>query len=496
MNISKYFAAKKDLYTQNIKGRFRNLKNILNIIFLTIYILTPLIRFKRDALDVSVANQAVLFDFKESKIYFFIFEIWPNETYYLASILILAAVGLFFITSLFGRIWCGYSCFQTVWSDIFLMVERFFQGDRNQRIINNRKSTIKNFIKKLLTHCSWLLISLLTGLVFICYFDDAILIYQNLFRGNFTFLTFNQWGWCFGIAFMTYIMAGFAREHVCIYMCPYAKFQSVMFDDDSLIISYDQKRGEPRGKISNKTTQNQSSINQFDNSEIFKDRGHCIDCKQCVVVCPQGIDIRDGLQMECIACGLCIDACDDIMKKIGLPTGLIRYDTKRNLDNPNIKNRFKIFRPRTFYYLAIITIISSITIFNLANKKIFDFAVSQNRNPLFIRLSDGSIRNKYHLDITNKSHQDEILNIKIIGNSSAIIKINNQQYHNINVDKNSNMIIAKKNDRTKIDFFITIDEKYLQNFNYEKEGMIDLMLEIENQDKNIKQNIAINFIAE
>ncbi len=398
--LEQFFAARKRTYPQSVKGKFRKLKWILNSVFLTIYFLTPFIRFDRAG---SAPNQALLIDLPGSKAYFFFIEIWPQEVYYLAGILIIAAVALFFITSLFGRIWCGYACFQTVWTDIFVGIERLFQGDRNQRIILDRKNNFKKFWRKSLTHLSWIIVSVLTGYGFVCYFNDAILLTKNIFLGEFDL---NIWGWILGIALSTYIMAGFAREQVCTYMCPYARFQSAMFDKNTLIITYDEKRGEPRGKKG-------------------QGNGDCIDCKQCVVVCPTGIDIRDGLQMECIACGLCVDACDNIMEKIGLPKGLIRYDTMDHLLDPTPKKKFKFLRPRTFLYSTILTLVCGIMLRSLLLKPELEVATIPDRNPIFVTLSDGSVRNGYTIKIANKTHEKKTFDLKITAPKGAILKLQN-----------------------------------------------------------------------
>lgn len=409
----KLFEAKKRLYPQNVKGRFRKLKWILNTVFLSIFFFSPFIRFERAG---EAPSQAILIDFPHSKAYFFFIEIWPQEVYYLAGILIIAAVALFFVTSLFGRIWCGYACFQTVWTDIFIALERLFQGDRNDRILLDRKKNFSKFWRKFLTHFSWIIVSLLTGYAFVSYFTDSILFTKNIFHGEIspTFL-----GWILGIAAMTYIMAGFAREHVCAYMCPYARFQSAMFDKNTLIITYDEKRGEARGKMKQ--------------GEDFKNRGHCIDCKQCVVVCPTGIDIRNGLQMDCIACGLCVDACDNVMEKIGLPKGLIRYDTLNHLLDPIPEKKFKILKPRTFLYAAILTVVCGIMLRNLILKPTLETNVVPDRNPTFVTLSDGSIRNGYTIKLMNKTHEPKIFSLKISDPSEAVLKLQNGDLNHLEV---------------------------------------------------------------
>jgi cytochrome c oxidase accessory protein FixG len=442
--LEQFFEARKRTYPQSVKGKFRKLKWILNSVFLTIYFLTPFIRFDRSG---AVSNQAVLIDLPGSKAYFFFIEIWPQEVYYLAGILIIAAIALFFITSLFGRIWCGYACFQTVWTDIFVGLERVFQGDRNQRIILDRKKNFEKFWRKSLTHLSWIIVSVLTGYGFVCYFNDAILLTKNIFHGEFDA---NICGWILGIAFSTYIMAGFAREQVCAYMCPYARFQSAMFDKNTLIITYDEKRGEPRGKKG-------------------QGNGDCIDCKQCVVVCPTGIDIRNGLQMECIACGLCVDACDNIMQKIGLPKGLIRYDTMDHLLDPTPAKKFKILKPRTFFYSAVLALVCGIMLRSLILKPTLEISAIPDRNPIFVTLSDGSIRNGYTIKIANKTHEKKIFGLKITAPESAILKFQNGDLSDLEVAPDSvgnfkvfailpKDLVAKSDDGRGLLEFVVTDE--------------------------------------
>ena len=412
--LEQYFAAQKRLYPQSVKGKIRSLKWLLNFIFLSIYFFTPFLRYDRGA---TAPNQAILIDLPNSKAYFFSIEIWPQEVYYLMGILVIAAVALFFVTSLFGRIWCGYACFQTVWTDIFIALEKVFQGDRNARIILDRKRNFEKFWRKGLTHLSWIIVSILTGYAFVNYFYDSIELTKNIFHA---IIPANAMGWSLGIAGATYIMAGFAREHVCTYMCPYSRFQSAMFDNNTLIISYDTKRGEPRAKMSADTD--------------FSKRGHCIDCKQCVVVCPTGIDIRNGLQMECIACGLCVDACNNIMDKVGLPRGLIRYDTINHLLDPRPEKKFKIFKPRTFFYATILLIACTLLIGSLMTKSTLEITTIPDRNPLFVTLSDGSVRNGYQIKISNKTHEHKIFALKILAPQEAILKSQNADLSRLEVD--------------------------------------------------------------
>lgn len=448
--LGEYFAARKRLYPQSVKGRFRRLKSILNTVFLSIYLLSPLIRFDRGE---GSPNQAILIDLPGSKIYFFWIEIWPQEIYYLAGILLIAAVILFFVTSLFGRIWCGYACFQTVWTDIFVAFEKLFQGDRNARIILDRKNNFEKFWRKAATHFSWIVVSLITGYGFACYFNDAISLHKNL--------TFNIWGWILGIAASTYIMAGFAREQVCTYMCPYSRFQSAMFDKNTLIISYDEKRGEPRGKW---------------DGNVAKTQGHCIDCKQCVVVCPTGIDIRNGLQMECIACGLCIDACDNVMEKIGLPKGLIRYDTMAHMIDPKPEKKFKILKPRSIYYATILTLVCGIMIRSLLYKPTLEVSAIPDRDPIFVRLSDGSIRNGYSIKIVNKTHERKTFALKILHPSEASAKIVNADLENLVVDHD---------EAATFKVFVTLPKDFLDQ-NEEGRGLVEFIITDDVEEKKVQ----------
>jgi cytochrome c oxidase accessory protein FixG len=471
--LNQLFEKKPRLYPQNVKGYFRRLKWFLNFMFLTIYLFSPALRYHRGG---GAPDQAILIDLPNSRAYFFFIEIWPSEVYYLAGILIFAAVILFFITSLFGRIWCGYACFQTVWTDIFIAIERLFQGDRNQRILLDRKkNSLEKFFKKFFTHLVWIIIGLITGFGFIGYFNDYFGLANNLIHFDFTSA---KLGWIIGIAGATYVMAGFAREHVCTYMCPYARFQSAMFDKNTLIITYDEKRGEQRGK--------------YKQGDSFENRGHCIDCKQCVVVCPQGIDIRDGLQMECIACGLCIDACDNIMEKVGLPKGLIRYDTLKNLENTDkSKNtKFRFWRGRTIFYLFITIIVSSVMIGNLTFKKTLRVEMIPNRNPIFVTLSDESVRNGYSLKITNETHEQKNFSIIVLSPTELELKIASAT----GIDQN-NLPVGPGSISSFI-IYATLPKSFFDNneaINRDGRNIIELEI-IDNQTKK-SQKLSTIFIS-
>lgn len=396
-----YFEKQKKIYPKKVKGVYRNLKWISMVVTLAIYYLTPFVRWDRGP---HVPDQAVLIDLDKGRAYWLWFEIWPQEVYILTGILIVAAIALFFVTSILGRVWCGYLCFQTVWTDLFVWVERLVQGDRNQRKkLCEGPWTWEKIYKLTITHFLWLVIGWCTAGSFVLYFNDAPTLVRSFINLNVspTVLWFIG-----GLTFSTYLMAGFAREQVCTFMCPYARFQSAMFDKDTLIIGYDKVRGEPRGK--------------HKKGESWDGKGDCINCTACVQVCPMGIDIRDGLQMDCIACGLCIDACDDIMDKIELPRGLIRYDTETNLESGK-SERKPLFRARTIYYIVILLVVSVIVLYSLVSRPLLEMTALHDRNPIFVQLSDGSIRNGYEIKILNKTHQNRNYQIKIDGLEDAEI---------------------------------------------------------------------------
>ncbi|MEX0298046.1 MAG: cytochrome c oxidase accessory protein CcoG, partial [Kordiimonas sp.] len=376
------------------------------IALLGIYYLAPFLRWDRGE---HAPDQAILIDMSTQRAYFFFIEIWPQEVYYLTGILILAAIGLFLATSLFGRVWCGYACPQTVWTDLFVWVERIIQGDRAKRLkLYKAPWSFEKIWKLGLTHSIWLVIGLFTGGAWVFYFNDAPTLLEQIIHFD---VPWSVLSWIVALTGSTYLMAGFAREQVCTYMCPYARFQSAMFDKDTLIIGYDEERGEKRGK--------------HKKGESWDDRGHCVDCTACVQVCPMGIDIRDGLQMECIACGLCVDACNNVMHKLELPEGLIRYDTTSNQESrkKGLADTFRIFRPRTYYYASIIAIVGGFILYGLMNRSETELHVLHDRNPLFVQLSNGDVRNGYDIKILNKTHEDKHFSLKVLGLEGAEIRV-------------------------------------------------------------------------
>ncbi len=417
------FKKQERVYPKRVSGRYRNLKWVAMVVCLAIYYLVPFIRWDRGPY---LPDQAVLIDLAHGRAYWFWIEIWPQEVYILTGILILAAIGLFFVTSLFGRVWCGYLCFQTVWTDLFIWVERLVQGDRNKRKkLREGPWTWEKIYKMVITHAIWLAIAWCTAGSFVLYFNDAPTLVRSFLEFNVSPVVL---GFVIGLTFMTYLMAGFAREQVCTFMCPYARFQSAMFDKDTLIIGYDSDRGEPRGS--------------HKKGESWDNRGHCIDCTACVQVCPMGIDIREGLQMECIACGLCVDACDDIMTKLDLPKGLIRYDTERRLEEKSKgkMGMLHLIRPRTIYYVVVLSVVGSLMLYALMTRAPVEMNVLHDRNPLFVQLSTGEIRNGYSIKILNKTHENRYYRLNIDGLPGAEMSVNaagEMSTDNIPVNANS-----------------------------------------------------------
>jgi cytochrome c oxidase accessory protein FixG len=403
---NKLYAAYQKPYPRNVSGEFRLAKWLTLFVLLGIYYLAPFLRWDRGP---GAPDQAILIDMPARRAYFFFIEIWPQEIYYLTGILIIAAIVLFAATSLFGRVWCGFACFQTVWTDLYLWVEAKIEGDRTARMqLDKGPWTGEKVRKKAVKHVLFVLIGFLTGGAWIMYFSDAPTVIREVFTGE-----AGYWSYTFLFMFTatTYIMAGWAREQACIYMCPYARFQGAMLDEDSLIITYEGWRGEPRAPA----RPNQS----------FEGRGHCVDCLACVQVCPTGIDIREGSQMGCINCGLCVDACNQIMERFNLPKGLITYDSIANQQAraKGEADRVHLLRPRTMIYALVLTIVGGVMIYSLSTRARLEMSVLHERAPLYSMLSDGSVRNGYTLKLLNMVRQprDLVFEVKGIEVSRASI---------------------------------------------------------------------------
>ncbi|HTH17049.1 MAG TPA: cytochrome c oxidase accessory protein CcoG [Magnetospirillum sp.] len=384
------------IHPRKVTGTFRTIKWWLMAILLAFWHLAPFLRWDRGP---GAPDQAILADMTGRRGYFFFIEIWPQEVYYLTGLLLFAAIALFFASALAGRVWCGFACWQTVYTDLFVLVERLVVGDRNARIKLDRQPwNASKLVKKGIIHAVWLMISLACGIAFTLYFDDAFTTLKEIFTFQASLGTWSAIGIVGGCC---YLLAGFAREQVCLYMCPYSRFQSAMFDDHSLIISYEAWRGEPRAPARK--------------GQGFEGRGHCIDCKMCVTSCPTGVDIREGLQMGCIGCGLCIDACNTMMDKFSLPRGLISYDSTVNQQTreKGVGGKTKLVRSRTILYTALLSAIGLGMIFMLGTRKTVDVNVLHERSPLFVQLSDGSIRNGYTYKVLNMVRKDRTFALSV-----------------------------------------------------------------------------------
>jgi cytochrome c oxidase accessory protein FixG len=370
------YAPHQKVYPREISGRYQRLRNIAVCVLLGIYYLLPWVRWD--------GRQAVLFDLPARKFHIFGLTLWPQDFYFLTWLLIIAALSLFFFTALAGRLWCGYACPQTVWTEAFIWMERWVEGNRSQQMKLARApwsadKTLRKVVKQLL----WIAFALWTGFTFVGYFtpiDELAIKIANLATGPWE--TF----WVLFYAAATYGNAGLMREQVCKYMCPYARFQSAMFDKDTLVITYDRSRGEPRGSRRRGTDGRAQGL------------GDCVDCTMCVQVCPTGIDIRKGLQYECIACAACVDACDEVMDKVGYPRGLIRYDTQHGIEG----RARRVLRPRIFVYATLLTLLSLGFLWAITHRSQVAVDVLRDRNALYRERSDQTIENVYNVKIINK----------------------------------------------------------------------------------------------
>lgn len=428
------YAARVKIFPKRVDGEFRRIKWLVMFVTLSIYYLTPWIRWDRGP---HAPDQAVLIDFASRRFYFFFIEIWPQEFYYIAGLLIMAGLGLFLVTSVAGRAWCGYTCPQTVWVDLFLVIERAIEGDRNARIkLDKSPYNASKLTKRVLKHGIWLAIAVMTGGAWIFYFADAPQLFIDFVTGQAQPIAYIT------VAILTattYIFGGLMREQVCTYMCPWPRIQASMLDENSLTVTYNDWRGEPRTRGSKKAQAM---------GEIV---GDCVDCNACVAACPMGIDIRDGQQLECITCALCIDACNSVMDKIGKPRGLISYTTLADYNanmalatgdgthkidptkvyeapnkfNPAIQllNWKKVLRPRSFIYLGIWLLIGIAMFANLTMRERLGVNVLQDRNPQYVLLSDGSIRNGYTVKLLNMVPQPRDFTLSVEGLPDARVVV-------------------------------------------------------------------------
>jgi cytochrome c oxidase accessory protein FixG len=389
------YQRREKIYSRKIEGFFQRIRLFTGWPLLLGYLLLPWISWD--------GHQSVLFDLPARKFNILGLTFWPQDFPMLAFLLIISAFALFAITTFAGRIWCGYTCPQTVWTSIFMWLEQKTEGSRNQRIrLDKAPWSLQKVTRKIAKHGSWLFVGFVTGLTFVGYFYPIKQLLPDL-------ATLDLGGWpLFWIAFFTvatYINAGWMREQVCMYMCPYARFQSVMFDHDTLIVSYDKRRGDPRG----------SRKREADHKELGL--GECIDCELCMQVCPTGIDIRNGLQYECIGCALCIDACDSVMDKMNYPRGLIRYTSENELDGGTMH----WLRPRIIGYVVVLCLMVGIFSWNMLSRIPLELTTIRDRNQLYLTTDTGAIENIYTLHLLNMDPAMHTFDISISGIDGASI---------------------------------------------------------------------------
>ncbi|HHV67050.1 MAG TPA: cytochrome c oxidase accessory protein CcoG [Ochrobactrum intermedium] len=457
------YAARVKIFPKRVQGEFRRFKWIVMLITLGIYYLTPWLRWDRGPY---APDQAVLIDLANRRFYFFFIEIWPQEFYYVAGLLIMAGLGLFLVTSVAGRAWCGYTCPQTVWVDLYLVVERAIEGDRNARMkLDKAPWTFDKLWKRVSKHSIWLLIGVLTGGAWIFYFADAPQLLMDFVTGQAAPVAY------FTVAILTgttYVFGGLMREQVCTYMCPWPRIQAAMLDENSLTVTYNDWRGEPRSRHSKKAIAAGETV------------GDCVDCNACVAACPMGIDIRDGQQLECITCALCIDACNTVMDKIDKPRGLISYATLADY-NANMalatnngtapidparvyraQNSFsdkvqnlswkKVLRPRSMFYFAVWALIGLTLVISLSTRQRIGINVLHDRNPQYVLLSDGSIRNGYTVKLLNMIPTPRTFRLSIEGLPGATLTVQDET-----ADANGNYDVPVEPDRLKtLRVFVTM----------------------------------------
>jgi len=394
------FQERIEIFPRSVKGRYRSIKTGILLLAYSVYFLLPWLRWTREV----GPEQAILFDIDGRRFYIFDLVVYAQDIFWLAGLLLIGAFLLFFVTGLAGRVFCGYFCFQTLWTDVFVFIERLVQGERNARIkLSQSNWTNEKIIKIGLTHFLWLLVALLTGLSFTLYWGNAPDLIVQIFTGKAPFAAYAT---TLFLAMTTYVMAGMAREQVCTYMCPYARFQAVMFDSDTLIVAYDEKRGErEKGRL--KPAKGLMTSAERDNAEV----GDCIDCGYCVQVCPTGIDIRNGMQYQCTSCALCIDACNKIMSSIKFPTGLIKYSSEHELEGKATKR----FNVKNIGYAISLLATIILLIWSVATRSDLEMLVRQIRQPLSVTLSDGRVQNRYDIKINNKTTRSYTYQIRIEG---------------------------------------------------------------------------------
>lgn len=387
------YAPRSRIYVRDIKGGMEYFRRIFGFILLAVFAALPWITYQ--------GEQAILLDIMQQRFRIFGLTLWPQDFTVVALFAIVAAVALFFVTTIWGRVWCGFMCPQTTWTAIFMWFEKKFEGPRNKRIkLDQRKMDFDKLWRKTGKQISWVLVALLTSMIFVGYFTDVRALFVNFFTLDAGFwATFSV----LFFTFCTYGNAAYMREIMCTHMCPYARFQSAMFDKDTFTVSYDVNRGEPRGPRSRKADPKEQGL------------GDCIDCYMCVQVCPTGIDIRNGLQYECIDCGACIDACNEVMDKMKYPRGLIRFTTERNLAAEKKSEKTNPWRMKSIGYFLLMLAVTAVLVLDIATRIPLEVDVLRDRNALYRENFDGEIENVYTLKIVNKSQQDHTYTVTVEG---------------------------------------------------------------------------------
>ena len=396
--VTSLYEKHQKVYPREVHGRFAFMRAAAATVLLSIFYGVAWLQWD--------GRQALLWDLPERKFHVFWWTFWPQDFFLMTGVMIAGALSLFLFTTVAGRLWCGYACPQTVWTEIFLWMERKIEGDRLRRMkLDDGPMNAKKLRVKMTKHTAWIVFSLITGFTFVGYFTPirelSMKVMSLQLSGSETF-------WILFYGFATYGNAGMMREQVCKYMCPYARFQSAMFDKDTLIISYDEKRGEPRG----------SRRRGSETPEM----GSCIDCTLCVQVCPTGIDIRDGLQYECIGCSSCIDVCNDVMDKMGYARGLIRYTTENEM---HFGKKSRVLRPRTLIYASLLLCVLLGVAYGIVTRSQLGLDVIRDRNSLYREVGAGVIENVYTLKILNKTERPHTYALDVSGIPNAKLFVGN-----------------------------------------------------------------------
>ncbi|RVU84479.1 cytochrome c oxidase accessory protein CcoG [Leucothrix sargassi] len=408
----KFVEYQKIIEPRSVKGQFRNIKTAILILAFTVYFLLPWLPWSREI----GPNQAIIFDLATHKYYFFNLVLHPQDILSLAILMVFAAAFLFFITTIAGRVFCGFFCFQTLWTDAFRLIERLIQGDRVTRLRLKKQKWDAEKIRKVgSTNALWFLLAFWSGLTFTLYWSEAGQLLVDFFTGQAPLAAYV----CTAIiTTTTFLAAGVAKDVICVHICPYSRFQSAMFDENTAIVSYDEKRGEGKNGRA-KPLKTLKTQEQREAAGV----GDCVDCNYCVQVCPMGIDIRDGLQVACIHCGLCIDACDSIMDKQGWPRGLVKYSSENALANKKT-SRFGI---RTIGYGIASFVAGAVLIYSIVTSAEVSVNVSQVRSPLYVVLSDGSIQNSYHFKLANMTTNPVSFELSVEGLKDGKVDIGKLQ---------------------------------------------------------------------